>query len=530
LATTTVNSAQSNTTITNGNTFDVVSGGGSLTSDTIQNGGSAIIESGATDTGTNIQAGGIETVLGAATSDVIAGTQIVSAATATATNETVVNGGVLDLFLKGVVATGTTVSSGGTLNISGNAVASNTVLSGGSTLALQSAKATISGSLTFSGTATLVETALTTSAGVGDQAVNSGFGANGLDTIDLTLIAPGATLSSSTSGSNTIETVTSGATSISFTFAGTSYAANYFTLSNDATTGVQITAGTPCYCPGTLIATAAGEVPVETLAIGDLVRTASGALRPVKWMGRRAYGGRFAAGQTQILPVRIAAGAIADGVPARDLFVSPLHAMLIDGVLVPAMHLVNGISVVQLESVETVEYIHVELDSHDVILAEGAASETFVDDSSRGMFHNAAEFAALYPDTVAQPARYCAPRVEEGEALAAIRRKLAARATPALAAWGALEGSIDVVTRSRIAGWAFDAAKPDEAVRLQVTADDVVLCEIVAGAYRPDLAEAGIGDGRHSFDITVPGGLPDATAIRIVRVADGAALPARRVA
>ncbi len=528
MTTTTVSSAQSNTTITSGNTFDVISGG-SLTSDTIQNGGSAIIEVSATDTGTTVQTGGFETVLGAVTGDLVAGTQLVSAATATVTNETVLNGGVVDLFLKGVVATGTTVSSGGTLNISGNAVASNTVLSGGSTLTLESAKATISGSLTFSGTATLLETALTTSAGVGDQAVNSGFGASGLDTIDLTLISPGATLSSSTSGGNTIETVTSGGTSISFTFAGTSYAANYFTLSNDSTTGVQITAGTPCYCPGTLIATETGEVPVETLAIGDLVRTASGALRPVKWIGRRAYGGRFAAGQTQILPVRIAAGAIADGVPARDLFVSPLHAMFIDGVLVPAMQLVNGTSVVQLESVEAVEYVHIELDTHDVILAEGAASETFVDDGSRGMFHNAAEFAALYPDAVREPVRYCAPRVEDGEALAVIRRKLAARATPALAARGDLAGSIDVVTHSRIAGWAFDAAQPDQAVRLQVMADDVVLCEIVAGAYRPDLAEAGIGDGCHSFDVAVPGGLPDAT-VRIVRVADGAALPERRVA
>ena len=55
-----------------------------------------------------------------------------------------------------------------------------------------------------------------------------------------------------------------------------------------------------------------------------------------------------------------------------------------------------AVSVVQAESVAAVEYFHIELDSHDVILAEGAPSETFIDEDSRGMFHNAHELR-LYP-------------------------------------------------------------------------------------------------------------------------------------
>ena len=86
----------------------------------------------------------------------------------------------------------------------------------------------------------------------------------------------------------------------------------------------------------------------------------------------------------------------------------------------------------QAEAVERVEYFHLELDTHDVILAEGAASETFVDDDSRGMFHNAADYRLLYPDAPRAPARFCAPRVEDGEALEAVRRRLAARAQAAL--------------------------------------------------------------------------------------------------
>jgi Hint domain len=177
-----------------------------------------------------------------------------------------------------------------------------------------------------------------------------------------------------------------------------------------------------------LILTDRGEIAVEDLRIGDHLITLSGAARRLRWVGRRSYAGRFAAGNRDILPVLIRRDALADGVPRRDLFVSPLHAMYLDGVLIPASALVNGSSIVQLGEVDQVEYIHLELETHDVILAEGAASETFVDDDSRGMFHNAMEYHLLYPDAPRVPARYCAPRVEDGEALEAVRRRLAVRA------------------------------------------------------------------------------------------------------
>jgi Hint domain len=290
--------------------------------------------------------------------------------------------------------------------------------------------------------------------------------------------------------------------------------------------------GTPCYCPGTLILTERGEVAVEALQIGDGLVTQSGEVRPIRWIGHRAYSGRFAAGQKQILPVRIAAGALADGVPRRDLMVSPLHAMFLDGVLIPASALVNGTSIVQLEAVESVAYFHVELESHDVILAEGAPAESFVDDQSRGMFHNAAEYSTLYPDARRVPARYCAPRVEDGEMLEAVRCRLAARAKPVEWANGHLDGRIDDATRGRVYGWARDESAPGQPVRLRVIANDVVLCEVTADQYRPDLEAAGIGNGRYAFDVTIPGGLPPEMdhVIRVQRVSDGAALPERRCA
>jgi microcystin-dependent protein len=185
----------------------------------------------------------------------------------------------------------------------------------------------------------------------------------------------------------------------------------------------------PCFCRGTLILTDRGEVPVEDLAIGDEVITVSGMKRPVKGIGRRAYDRRFVAGNRAVLPIRLEAGALADGVPARDLWLSPEHALYIDGVLVPAQRLGNGITIRQVESVDRIEYFHIELAMHDVILADGAPAETFVDCDNRGMFHNAGEFAARYPDDLPERWEFCAPRAEpDSPELSAIRADLLSRA------------------------------------------------------------------------------------------------------
>jgi len=182
-----------------------------------------------------------------------------------------------------------------------------------------------------------------------------------------------------------------------------------------------------CYVQGTFIATIEGERPIEHLNIGDRVITLSGGEMPIRWIGRRRYSGWNAAGNREVLPVTISAGALGGGLPRRDLRVSPEHAMYIDGVLIAARDLLNGKSIIQEESVDELTYFHLEFDTHAVIFAEGAPSESFVDDESRAMFDNAAEFHRMFPNSRPTAASFCAPRIEDGWQLEQIRQALAKR-------------------------------------------------------------------------------------------------------
>ncbi len=198
---------------------------------------------------------------------------------------------------------------------------------------------------------------------------------------------------------------------------------------SDTSTSVTV----PCFVRGTRIRTDQGDVHVEDLTAGDIVVTAAGEHRPVRWIGRRSFAGRFLRSSPQLQPIRFKAGSLGGGLPRRDLLVSPDHAMFIDNLLVAARLLTNGHTIEQERGWGSVDYFHIELDSHDVLLAEGAPSESFLDDDSRGMFHNAHEF-----DVRRQQARvadgFCAPRVEQGVELEVIRQRLLQEAAATIAA------------------------------------------------------------------------------------------------
>ncbi len=157
---------------------------------------------------------------------------------------------------------------------------------------------------------------------------------------------------------------------------------------------------TVCFAAGSLIATPGGEVAVEDLQIGDLIRTADGRDVAVTWLGRQRVSTRF--GPTDRLRmVRFATGSLGHGLPHSDLTVTADHAMLVGGVLCNASALINGDTITQVpvaELGETFTVYHVETNAHEIIRANGARTETFIDNVSRRAFDNYAEYAALYGD------------------------------------------------------------------------------------------------------------------------------------
>lgn len=201
----------------------------------------------------------------------------------------------------------------------------------------------------------------------------------------------------------------------------------------NATPGVVITTNNaPCFLAGTRIRTPAGDIAVETLVTGNpVVALRAGTAQPVMWVGHRRIETARHADPEAVWPVCIRAHAIAENVPLRDLYLSPEHAVFLNGVLVPARHLINGTSITQ-ERRAVVLYYHVELPRHDLVLAEGMACESFLDMGNRDDFDNAGAVITAHPRFASAHEHWqsdaCAPQCRGGSQLAAIRRQIDRRA------------------------------------------------------------------------------------------------------
>ncbi len=185
----------------------------------------------------------------------------------------------------------------------------------------------------------------------------------------------------------------------------------------------------PCFAAGTSILTDAGEIKVEDLAIGDQAILAEGELAEIIWIGRRDIDFTRHPFPALVRPIRFAAGALAMGVPERELVVSPDHGLYFDGSLVQAKDLIDGVVIVQDQDIQAIRYYHVELKTHGILLAEGAGAESYLDTGHRGVFSNAAAPVILHPDLMQtrRQAQSVSPLVTGGEELAAIRARLHGR-------------------------------------------------------------------------------------------------------
>ena len=134
-----------------------------------------------------------------------------------------------------------------------------------------------------------------------------------------------------------------------------------------------------CFLRGTQIWTPSGEKAVDDLQVNDLVVTSSGEAKPIQWVWRRRF--ERQSGQKwgeEIAPIRVARSALGPNTPHRDLYLSRFHCLYLDGVLIPAVDLVNDLTIARaaVEHLGEIEYFHIKLDRHSVIFAEGAACET----------------------------------------------------------------------------------------------------------------------------------------------------------
>jgi Ca2+-binding RTX toxin-like protein len=142
-----------------------------------------------------------------------------------------------------------------------------------------------------------------------------------------------------------------------------------------------------CFTPGTLILTADGEKPIEEIAEDDLVLTRDNGFQPVRWVAHRDLSQADLMAEPRFNPVRFAPGSLGEGLPRKEMMVSPQHRMLVSGpraellfgeheVLVAATHMV-GMTGVERVMPQTVRYIHILFDQHEIVLANGAWSESF---------------------------------------------------------------------------------------------------------------------------------------------------------
>jgi len=275
--------------------------------------------------------------------------------------------------------------------------------------------------------------------------------------------------------------------------------------------------GVACFAAGSRILTARGEVPVEAIGVGDRVVTVLGVkLAPVVWVGQREVDCARHAEPDSVWPVRVRAGAFGAGQPHRDLWLSPDHAVFVGGVLVPVKLLVNGATVVQ-EAVERVRYFHVELEAHDVLLADGLACESYLDTGNRAAFANGGAVMDLHADFVGAAMRRwgaaaCAVLALGGAQVAAARAGLLAQAGEmgfALsedADLGLEIGGRRIVPRATERGLGFDL--PAGVSRVRLVSRSAVPAEVRVGdedrrrlgvavtGLALDGVAVGLGDGR----------------------------------
>ena len=169
---------------------------------------------------------------------------------------------------------------------------------------------------------------------------------------------------------------------------------------------------------------------MQSLRVGDRVRAVlTGRWEQIEWIGHRVVDCTRHPRKDQVWPIRVSAHAFGPCQPGRDLWLSPHHAVFVNDVLIPVGLLVNGTTVRQIQ-LPAIDYWHVELPRHEVILAEGMPAESYLDTGDRTDFLGTGPFTTLFPTFGPRRAGSdgCAPLVLDGPDLEVVRALVAERA------------------------------------------------------------------------------------------------------
>jgi hypothetical protein len=338
--------------------------------------------------------------------------------------------------------TGVVEANGGTLDLTKNigTTGLNFEISGNATSVLQLDGSVATGNtFTFLGAAGDLALSNNAANTFNDTIVGFNVGSNATPSnfMDILNVPTTVTLGAAGSGATGTVHLSDGAT---LNLSGISNPlATWFvnTTKDSAGTGTDIFLSALCFAAGTRILTATGERTVESLMQGDIVLTLAGGdlnAEPVKWIGRRRIDLAAHPRPETVAPIRIRRGAFADNMPRSDLLLSPDHAIFVEGKLVCARQLINGTTIRQEKGWPSVEYFHVELDEHAILLAEGLPAESYLNTGNRGFFANADEPLLLHPDLtdetdyLAREAGSCVPFVSDEASVLPVWQRLVERA------------------------------------------------------------------------------------------------------
>ena len=191
-----------------------------------------------------------------------------------------------------------------------------------------------------------------------------------------------------------------------------------------------------CFLPDSMIRTPEGDVAVQDIQVGDsVVAYVDGQqqVRKVVWAGKAHVTVKAGLPDDEAgYPVRILKDALAEGVPYKDMLVTPEHCLFFNGLFTPVRMLVNGASIFYDHSITSYDYYHIETEQHSVIVADGVMTESYLDTGNRGSFRQEGTVVSLNAGsnktvrTWAEDA--AAPLVVDQSVVEPIFRKIEARA------------------------------------------------------------------------------------------------------